>query len=177
MGLTCCKESSNNICNKITKTKEETVEERIESEYIPKDIDLKQVEFFLPDVNKGRVMKIYDGDTITIVCKPKNTVGKFYKYNVRLSGIDCPEISAKCEEEKKVAKIARDKVGLLLFKNMVEIENVKPDKYANRIVADVIYNDINVSEWLLEKKLAVPYDGGKKNPPDNWASYYSKKTD
>jgi len=157
------------------KTKEEIVEERMDDEFIPKDLDLKNVETFIPDVNKGRVMKIYDGDTITIECKPKNSVGSFYKYNVRLNGVDCPELRGSSDEEKQVAKIARDKVGLLLFKNMVTLENVKLDKYANRIVADVIYNDINVSEWLIEKKLGVPYDGGKKNIPESWMNYYNNE--
>jgi len=158
------------------KTIEEQIEEKINDEFIPKDIDLKSVEWFLPEVNKGRVMKVYDGDTVTIVCKPTNTKDKFYKYNVRLRGIDCPEIRGKTNEEKEIAKIARDKVGLLLFKNMVTIQNIEADKYANRIVADVIYNDTNVSKWLIEKKLAVPYDGGKKNVPENWAKYYKNES-
>ena len=32
---------------------------------------------------------------------------------------------------------------------------------------------INISEWLLEKRLAISYDGKKKKNID-WFSYYNK---
>ena len=40
---------------------------------------------------------------------------------------------------------------------------------------DVVYNDINVSKWMLEKRLAVEYDGGKKESPESWLKYYNEK--
>jgi len=30
------------------------------------------------------------------------------------------------------------------------------------LLADVIYNDVNISTWMIDNKLAVEYDGGKK---------------
>lgn len=171
MGQNCCKEK--NVCNKMTSKK--NIDEILEEKHIPKNIDLKNYEYYVPDIEEGRVFKIYDGDTITIVCRPKNADGKLYKYSVRIAGVDCPELITDDKDEQEIAKKARDKLGLMLFKNMVQLKNIKLDKYNKRIVADVWYEDINISEWLIENRFAVPYDGGKKNPPKSWVQYHLNK--
>ena len=42
---------------------------RPESASLPKDLQAKELEDFLPPLNSGRVIKVYDGDTITIASK------------------------------------------------------------------------------------------------------------
>ena len=60
---------------------------------------------FVPPVTKGKVIKVYDGDTITIATKlpfaneSKDTI---WRFSVRLDGIDCPEIKGKTETEKNI---------------------------------------------------------------------------
>lgn len=169
MGQNCCKE--NNVCNKIMNNRD--IEEILEDRYIPKDVNINDLEYFLPDIDEGRVMKIYDGDTFTIACKPKNTTGKIYKYSVRVSGVDCPEIRSTNKNEVTVAELARDKLALMLYKNMIGLKNIKHDKYSKRIVADVWYEDIKISDWLIENRFAVPYDGGTKHPPECWLKYHN----
>ena len=58
----------------------------------------KDAKKFLPDVTIGKVIKVYDGDTITIATKLSG-VGPIYKFNVRMLGIDTPEKRAKDPEE------------------------------------------------------------------------------
>ncbi len=44
---------------------------------------------------------------------------------------------------------------------VIELRNMKRGKYF-RIVADVLVDDVNLSEILVDSKLAVRYDGGTK---------------
>jgi endonuclease YncB( thermonuclease family) len=124
---------------------------------------------FIPPITFGKVVKVYDGDTITIASKlPKHS--QTYRFSVRVNGIDCPEIRTKNNQEKEIAIIARDKLSQLILHQYVSLENVKTEKYG-RILADVIYNDINISEYLISQRLAIPYNGGRKEEFD-WSSYY-----
>ena len=65
------------------------------------------VEFTFP-IEGGRVIKVYDGDTITIASKLPFKESPLYRLSVRLNGIDTPEIKGKNEDEKTAAKITRD---------------------------------------------------------------------
>ena len=139
---------------------------------IPENVIIKDIDSFIPQIYKARVVKVYDGDTITIVGFPENTDKKLYKFSVRISGIDCPEMRTSSEEEKEFAIKARDTLSSLILNNIVRLENISTDKYG-RLLADVWYGeDINISEWLIEKRLAVSYDGGTKKTPESWKAYY-----
>ena len=67
------------------------------------------VEFTFP-ITGGRVIKVYDADTITIASKLPYDASPMYRLSVRLNGIDTPEIKGKgvSDEEKESAKAARD---------------------------------------------------------------------
>ena len=90
-----------------------------------------------------------------------------------LNGIDCPELKTKNEIEKQCSQIAKQKVSELLMGKTVKFENVKMEKYG-RLLADVYYKNKSVNEWLLANHLAIAYDGGTKQPPENWMTYYEK---
>ena len=138
---------------------------------IPNMENCVSAETFIPPVSQGRVIKCYDGDTITIATYLPIPESPLYKFSVRLDGIDCPEIRGKNENEKQCAKLAKKFVEDMLLGNMVTLNNIKLEKYG-RILADVIFNDASVSSALIANKLAVPYDGGKKNVPDDWMHYH-----
>ena len=101
--------------------------------------------------------------------------------NIRIAGIDTPEkrpirgdrSEASIQREKERAEAATDFLKQLLLDNSKEdgtlgfvIQNPALDKYAGRIVADVIcFKDgvsTDVAEALLEAGHAVVYDGGTK---------------
>jgi endonuclease YncB( thermonuclease family) len=90
-----------------------------------------------------------------------------YRFYVRLNGIDSPEIKGKTETEKKLAKQSRDALNNLIYGKIVKLENISMEKYG-RLLAIVMCNSINVNNWMLENKYAVPYDGGKKIIPEEW---------
>lgn len=116
---------------------------------------------FIPPITSGLVIKVYDGDTITIASNLPYQDSPLYRFSVRLNGIDAPEIKSKNEEEKKLAKIAKDTLSSQILNKVVTLKNVQLEKYG-RILADVIINGQNMSDFMLEKKLAVKYDGGTK---------------
>jgi endonuclease YncB( thermonuclease family) len=129
-------------------------------------------EFTYP-VKGGRVIKVYDADTITIATRlPLKNVNELYRFSVRLNGIDTPEMKGKnvTEEEKNAAKEAQKFVSDLVLNKYVTLQNVQNEKYG-RILADVCINDIHVNSLLLQERFAVPYDGNTKTKPQSWIKY------
>jgi micrococcal nuclease len=140
---------------------------------IDRNIDWDNTVQFVPPIITGVVIKVYDGDTITIASKLPYPESPIYRFSVRLNGIDCPEIKGKDENEKECAKIAKEEMAKLAFKQIVTLKNVQTEKYG-RLLADVYVKDINLNKYLLEQRLAVKYDGGTKICPRNWMDYYCK---
>lgn len=131
------------------------------------------VEFTFP-INYGKVVKVYDADTITIACKLPYDKSPIYRMPVRLNGIDTPEIKGTgiTLEEKEVAKLARDYVSNLTLDKMVRLENIQTEKYG-RILADVYVDNIHLNKLLIDNRYAVQYGGGTKIKPKSWANYLS----
>lgn len=122
---------------------------------------------FVPPVTQGKVIKVYDGDTITIASKLPYKSSQMYRFSVRLRGIDCPEIKSKSLAEKDLAMNSKMCLFNLILGKIVHLKNVSTEKYG-RILADVYIDNLHVNTWMLENKLALPYDGGKKTRPPEW---------
>jgi endonuclease YncB( thermonuclease family) len=134
------------------------------------EFDVKTVKEYIPEINYGKVVKVYDGDTITIVTLLFNgdvsSKSKLYKFNVRILGIDTPELKTKNVGEKGLAIIARNALSELVLNKVVKLENVSYDKYG-RILCNVYLDNVNISEWLVSNNHAVLYNGGTKT--QKWA--------
>jgi endonuclease YncB( thermonuclease family) len=126
---------------------------------------------FIAMVPIGKVLKVYDGDTITIAGRIGNT-GNLYRFSVRLNGIDTPEIKGQTEGEKKIAAIARDFVAGKIMDKVVTLSNIEMEKYG-RLLADVTFDKENIAQSLIKACLAVKYDGGTKASVD-WEALYAK---
>ena len=126
---------------------------------------------FVPPVVGGRVIKVYDGDTITIASTIPIKDSPLYRFSVRLNGIDTPEIKGSNEIEKRVALLARDALSEKILYKDVELINVQTEKYG-RLLAEVVFCGENMNEWMITKRFAVKYDGGTKKSPDNWEVYH-----
>ena len=139
----------------------------------------------------GKIVELYDGDTCKIIL-PVNNV--FYKFNCRLSGIDTPEMKpaiTKPNREKEIvmAKTARNELFKLIClnnkcleninitkkkiettlienKNLVTVKCLEFDKYG-RLLVELYGTDPTKSfnQILVEKNLAVEYNGDKKINP------------
>jgi micrococcal nuclease len=101
---------------------------------------------------KAEVIRVIDADTIE--CRVD--VG-FYIYTeimFRLVGINAPDKNP----ERREGKVYLDN---LFLGETVRIFTEKTEKYG-RWLATVYLDDININELLIQKGLAIPYDGGKR---------------
>jgi len=144
-----------NCCNGNT---EEPIKEPINE---PKKIQWSDTLQFIPPIDSGQVIKVYDGDTFTLAGHLPYDGSPLYRFSVRLNGIDCAEIKGKTEEEKVSALKARDQLSALILGKTVTLKNVKNEKYG-RLLADVYVGELHVNQYMLDNGLAVAYDGGTK---------------
>lgn len=170
----------------ISNIHEEMTEEQLVNEF--KIYDLATPYFSLNGINThGRLVDIYDGDTLKIVLP---VMGQYFKFDIRLKGIDTCEIKSHNIENKNKGLEARKRVCTMVEEYWGNCENSKLDtkkeikdylkeivcivfvkcyefdKYG-RLLADVYidYNNMNrqsISEILLSENLAYSYEGGTK---------------
>lgn len=133
-------------------------------------IEWSQTIPFIPPITQGIVIKVYDGDTITIAAKLPYEKSELYRFSVRLNGIDAPEIKGKTEDEKNAAHISQKALEKLILHKNVILKNTNTEKYG-RILADVYCGDLHLNQWLLDHKLAVLYNGKTKQIPASWIEY------
>jgi len=107
----------------------------------------------------------YDGDTIKFDLPGLHPIiGN--KINIRVNGIDTPEIRGKCEQEKYSAEQAREMVAdILKDAEKIDLKNMERGRYF-RIAADVFADGESLADILIEAGMAVRYNGGKKT--HNW---------
>ncbi len=156
---------------KVCTPAEETVKVMTEKEDLVsllQDIKYSDTAPFVAPIDIGKVIDVYDGDTITIASVLSNTTAPIiYRFTVRLSSIDTPEIGGQTPEEKRLAILARDALYAKLYGKIVTLKNVGTEKYG-RVLADVYLNEESITEWLLINDYGVPYDGGVKVRPESW---------
>lgn len=117
---------------------------------------------FIPDIQYAKVVKVYDGDTITVACKYPKRSNNLYRFSVRLAGIDAPEMNAHDSIERIEANNSKQGLYNLVFNETVRLDNIRIEKYG-RLLADVYLHDLHINSWLLDNHYAVPYNGGPKN--------------
>ena len=112
-------------------------------------------------VTIAEVTSIYDGDTFRAnIPDYPPILGQHI--GIRINGVDTPEMRGQCEQEKVLARKAKQfTVTKLRSAKAIELRNMQRGKYF-RIVADVYADGESVGEGLVREWLAVDYGGGKK---------------
>jgi hypothetical protein len=128
-----------------------------------KTVEYKDTVEFVPPIQGGVVVKVYDGDTITVATDLVRPTGTLYRFRVRLRGIDTPEIKGSSDSERAKAVEARDALSAQIMGQTVELRNLGNEKYG-RVLADVYFNGSHMNQWMLEQGYAQAYDGGSKQP-------------
>lgn len=100
---------------------------------------------------------------------------KIYKFSIRLGGIDAPEMRGKTFGEKEIACKAQAALNEKLLGKDVFLKNIEIEKYG-RILCDVYLKQENISNWMISRRLAVPYSGGAKQPPSSWTEYHANNS-
>jgi micrococcal nuclease len=103
-------------------------------------------------VYKAKVVKVYDGDTVTLDIK----LGCFVTLEnekCRLMGIDTPEMRG---EEKVKGKLARDFLRSMILGEEVIVRTYldKTGKYG-RLLVDIYHGDVHINEFLVTSGYAI----------------------
>lgn len=105
---------------------------------------------------------IIDGDTFAARVNLDDDIK--ITVRVRISNVDTPELHGNCDYEIRMANVARDRLAQLIpIGSMVELTDIRDDKYLGRIdanVFDVAGND--VGKILIKEKLGRAYNGGRR---------------
>ncbi|HET9903615.1 MAG TPA: thermonuclease family protein [Xanthobacteraceae bacterium] len=109
----------------------------------------------------AEVVAVTDGDTFA--ARVHVWPGIEVSTKVRLRGIDTPELRARCEREKILAALARERLTAILAEGAVRLSDVSPDKYGGRVVASAATGRTpDVGDALLALGVARPYTGGRR---------------
>jgi micrococcal nuclease len=120
------------------------------------NLEYDDCKWFLPDFKEAKCIKVYDGDTMTVGL---HFLNKAHKFNLRLVGIDTPELRG-AKANVAAAQKARDYVREKCLNKIVQVKLLGKDKYG-RLLASVYSDSVCINEQLLKEKLAVPYMANK----------------
>ena len=108
----------------------------------------------------AEVLNVIDGDTIRV--RAHMWPGQKWEGNIRLFGIDTPELrGSQCPVEKDQGILARDTL-VSLVPPRVNLVNIKNGKFAGRYVATVMDGPRNMAHVLMENGVGRPYFKGKR---------------
>jgi len=114
-------------------------------------------------VCQGKVVDVYDGDTVKIVFPlTDKEPERLYRWNCRLINVDTPEIRTRNLKEKEYGKQVRDRLREKILNNIVDVHCKDFDKYG-RLLVEIFYENVSINKWLIENNYAKVYDGGKKS--------------
>lgn len=112
----------------------------------------------------ARVGYIVDGDTFSgqVLLADSDTE---ISVRVRLRNVDTPEIHGACDAEIKQAQYAKQRLGEIIpVGTVVELKNIKDDKYLGRIDANVFDSaGRDVGNVLVAERVGRSYNGGKRS--------------
>ena len=115
----------------------------------------------LPGPIRADVIRVVDGDTVMM--RVQVWIDQSVETLVRVDGIDTPELKGKCLSERQRAEAARKKVEDFLTRGPAELRNVRLEKYAGRVLADVHgKNGQSLAAYMIESGYARPYAGAKR---------------
>ena len=138
-------------------------------------LSYEECKIFMPIMTEAKCVKVYDGDTfhLGVVLPPPYGATRFA---IRLLGVDTPELRTRDSAEKALGREARDIVKKLILNKIVTVNVSQYDKYG-RILARITTPDgVDLSQHLIEEKVAVYYDGGKKNKV-SWENLLKEHTE
>jgi micrococcal nuclease len=129
MAISICNEARNGIM---------PIDRRVD---ITKTTKESEVRRFWGKEIQGKVIKIADGDTFTMI------FDNDFDVRVRLNGIDCPEKS------QPFSKRAKQALSDFIFGKMVVVQYKEKDRYG-RVIGDVYIDGLHVNYEMVKLGLA-----------------------
>ena len=108
----------------------------------------------------GYCFNVHDTDTISVLFKFNDQI---VKYNLRLDGIDAPELKSKDENERELCIKGTNFLKELILNKIIKIKTIKADKYGRLLSNIYSYGDDQcINDLLITMGFCKQYDGGKK---------------
>lgn len=102
---------------------------------------------FIPPINRGQVIKVYDADTFIVAAHLPYDSSPLYRFTVRLNGIDYTEIKYGIDSIN-----AKKELEHLILNKTITLKNIKNEKYG-RILADIYIDELHVNQYMIDEKL------------------------
>lgn len=114
----------------------------------------------LPGPFRVEALEAIDGDTVE--ARVTIWIGQQVFTRVRLRGIDAPELSSSCAQERRQAQAAREALAQILAKG-ADLYDVGRDKYGGRVLAGLRTPDgRDVAAQMLASGQVRAYAGGRR---------------
>ncbi|MBO6724394.1 MAG: thermonuclease family protein [Rhizobiaceae bacterium] len=112
---------------------------------------------------EARVLRVIDGDSF--VAEARVWPGHVITVNVRIRGIDAPELRSSCAAERVAAERSRTALAAMIGAGPVGMTNIGGGKFYGRVLADVTGSDGRpLASAMTISAFAKPYSGGKRTP-------------
>ena len=113
----------------------------------------------MPGPFQARVVRVVDGDSLIV--QVGLWFGQSVIEHVRIAGIDAPEMKGRCPIEIEAARAARQYLAGLVGGGVVELRDVRREKYG-RALARVVAGGVDISSRMIEAGHARSYGGGRR---------------
>lgn len=111
------------------------------------------------------VVKVIDGDSIVVEAKwlPPELGDTI---SIRIGGVDTPERGwrADCDKEREMSEEVTAFVTAVLLDGRHTVVIQSWDKFGGRVIGDFVVGDATLSQMLLDKGYAKPYNGTGPKP-------------
>ena len=146
------------------------LEQLIYKNYDWDKVNYETTSLYTPPIKYGKVIKVYEGDTILIATKlpyiddtKKNSL--IYRFIIYLDGICSPKNNSNKDNLfsktnvsensfSRIDKISKDKLSKLILGKIVEVRSIMSDKYGH-LYANIFLDLININEFMIEHNYAV----------------------
>lgn len=113
----------------------------------------------------AKVGRVHDADTLTILFKYNNQA---FKHNIRLLGVDAPEMNSKVDAEKKVAQLGQIFLSDLILNKIIRVKMTDFDQYGRSLCyIYLLDSETTINSLLVEQGYVRPYglDGNLHKEP------------
>lgn len=138
-------------------------------------LSYEECKVFMPTMEHAKCVKVYDGDTLHLGIFLPPPYGAT-RFAARLLGVDTPELRSGNTAEKSLAREARDIVKEKILNKIVAVKASQYDKYGRLLVRITTPDGEDLSALLIRERVAVYYDGGKKQKV-NWEGLLKEHTE
>lgn len=130
---------------------------------------VNSIPIFVPPIHYGKVVKVYSGDTFTIITKIpflNETIetAPIHSFIIHLNSVAAPKINDK-------GKTAREALYIKIYGKVVELRDVSCDKHG-KIYANIFLENACINEWLLNNNYVLSCKNERRRRVSESDSHY-----